>query len=110
MVLPVDHGHRRADQRNLHLHRAALEKLRTDPEVRARCLALVMRWLASPDLRASRQWLEEWHTMLREWPVERIADIVLDQERGQTLRQCSPLSPALTPRERWALIREARAR
>jgi hypothetical protein len=108
-VLPRErHGHRRADARNLRLHRAALAKLRADPGLRARCLALAERWVASPEHRASRAWLETWRDMLRDWPVDRIAEVVLDEEGGQVLRQCSPLAPALTPRERWTVIRETR--
>ena len=44
--------------------------------------------------------------MLADWPVDRIANLVLDEERGQTLRQCSPLGPTLTPKERWQLLAE----
>jgi hypothetical protein len=104
------HGHRRADARNLHLHRAAIAKLRVDPTLRQRCLALVERWLATPDLRSSSRWLEQWRAMLGNWPLDRIAALVLDETEGQTLRQCSPLGPALTPRERWSLLREINAR
>ena len=44
--------------------------------------------------------------MLAAWPIERIAETVLEDETGQVLRQCSPLGPALTPRERWAALAE----
>jgi hypothetical protein len=44
--------------------------------------------------------------MLADWPIDRIAAVVLDPERGQTLRRCSPLGPALTPRERWTALAE----
>lgn len=47
--------------------------------------------------------------MLGSWDVERIGRVVLDVEAGQTLRQCSPLGPALTPRERWATLAAADA-
>jgi hypothetical protein len=100
------HGHSRADARNLYLHRAALANLLGDPALRERCLSLVTRWLAQPEQRPAWPYLERWREMLAHWPPERIAPVVLDEEGGQALRQCSPLGPALTPRERWQLLRE----
>jgi hypothetical protein len=44
--------------------------------------------------------------MLTDWPIERLAAVVLDPIDGLTLRQCSPLGPVLTPRERWAALAE----
>ena len=101
----MPHGHDRADRRNLHLHRAALDNLRLRPELRAPCLRLVEAWLARPD-HPALPWLRKWQQMLADWPVDRLAEAVLDAERGQTLRQCSPLGPVLTPQERWRLLAE----
>ena len=42
--------------------------------------------------------------MLADWPIDRMADTVLDPEEGQALRQCSQLGPVLSPRERWAAL------
>jgi hypothetical protein len=100
------HGHHRADARNLWLHRAALDKLTLEPERRTECLRLVEKWLAQPD-QPARKWLEAWRCMLAEWSVERMAELVLDERNGQALRQCSPLGPLFTPRERWRLLDEA---
>lgn len=98
------HGHARSDLRNLRLHRAAIEKLRRRPELRQPCLDLVREWQRRQENRASAPWLAQWHEMLSSWSVDRIADSILDPEEGQTLRQCSPLAPVLTPRERWAVL------
>lgn len=103
---PRPHGHERADQRNLHLHRAALDKLRHEPTLRQACLALVRRWLADPDQQHARPYLEQWQVMLTEWSPDSLEALVLDDKRGQPLRQCSPLAPTLTPRERWRLLAE----
>ena len=100
-------GHARADRNNLFLHRAALEKLDALPDGRKACLKLVDSWLAAPQ-QPARRWLEEWRTMLADWPVERIAGVVLAEDAGQSLRQCSPLGPLLSPTERWRLLEEAR--
>ena len=98
-----------AEHRHIHLHDVALRQLRARPELRSRCLALVDRWLLAPEQVASRSWLAEWRAMLAAWPVDRIEAVVLDPDRGQVLRSCSPLAPLLTPRERWAPLAEAEA-
>lgn len=103
---PLSHGHARADRRNLHLHARAIENLRRRPELRARVLELLERWLAGESTASSRAWLDEWRVLLRDEDVDRLAAVVLDPERGQSLRQCSPLGPALTPGERWEALRE----
>jgi hypothetical protein len=100
------HGHERADRRNLVLHKAALDELRASPELRARCLALVEKWLVQPEQAHARRYLESWRDMLATWTFDDIAALVLDPDRGQALRQCSPLGPALTPQQRWRLLDE----
>lgn len=97
-----------SDLRNLHLHRAALEKLRAEPSLRAACLDLLARWLAAPEHRPSRPYLERWRELLTEATEEELVRVVLDPEGGQTLRSCSPLAPVLSPAERWALLRQVR--
>ena len=101
-----DHGHAAADRRNLHLHHAAFAKLRADAGLRRPCIELVERWLADPALESASPWLREWHTMLVDWPVERMEAAVLAGDAGQVLRQCSPLGPVVTPQERGAVLAE----
>lgn len=103
------HGHARSDLRNLRLHERALVNLAADPQLRQRCLALAERWASSSDQAPSRPWLVAWRDMLRDWPIDRIAALVLHPDDGQMLRQCSPLGPALDPRERWAVLAAVRA-
>lgn len=105
-VVMLEHGHAAADRRNLALHRAALAKLRSAPELRQRCLAIVERWMAQPEQASARGSLQRWRQMLLSWSVDEIGALILDPEEGQALRQCSPLGPALTPQERWAVLRE----
>jgi hypothetical protein len=101
----LQHGHAAADMRNLELHRVALDKLRAFPQLTERCLELLDRWLSQPECRPALQYLERWREMLSGWSVDRIAAVVLDPEGGQALRQSSPLGPALSPQERWAVLR-----
>jgi hypothetical protein len=102
------HGHADADDRNLALHRLALEKLRLSPEEGVpKVLALLDRWLAMPHLRRQAPLLREWRDVLG-LPVHEIEARVLG-EAGQQLRQCSPLGVLITPQERFAVYR-SRAR
>jgi hypothetical protein len=96
----------KSELRHRHLHHRAFEKLGAQPELRAPCLALVDDWIARPEHGHADPWLQEWRRMLADWSIDRIAAVVLDPERGQTLRRCSPLGPALTPRERWTALAE----
>jgi hypothetical protein len=104
------HGHAAADLRNLHLHRAAFARLREQPGLRRACLSLAERWLADPALQSASPWLQRWRDMLADWSIDRIEAVVLAEETGQALRQCSPLGPALTARERWAALEELNLR
>jgi hypothetical protein len=83
-----------------------MEKLRRHPELRRSCIALLDEWLGQREHAASTPWLLQWREMLASWTVQQIVDVVLDPESGQTLRQCSPLAPVLTPQERWAALEE----
>jgi hypothetical protein len=62
--------------------------------------------MAQPEHRPASPYLEQWRDMLAHWPIDRIVAAVLDEEAGQALRQCSPLGPTLSPRERWRLLDE----
>ena len=99
-------GPQRSDLRNLHLHRAAVAKLIGSPALREPCLALVCKWLAAEELRGSRPYFERWRELLETASDDELVRIVLDPERGQALRSCSPLGPVLTSKERWELLRE----
>ena len=104
-IVPMGHVSK-SELRHRHLHRRAFEKLGAQPGLRSQCLALVDDWITRPEHGHADPWLQEWRRMLANWPIDRIAAVVLDPERGQTLRRCSPLGPALTPRERWAALAE----
>jgi len=97
------HGHWRTDRRNLALHEAALRKLRADPGLAEACRALLDRWLRSPELSASRPYLARWRELLA-GSLDELSAVVPDEERGQALRQCSPLGPVFTARERWKIL------
>ncbi len=50
---------------------------------------------------------EKWRDMARSWDLDELEAVIMDEHAGQTLRQSFPLGPALSPRERWAVLRQA---
>ena len=51
-------------------------------------------------------YVDGWAALLREDEDVLRSALVEDSERGHTLRQVSPFAGVLTPRERWAILRE----
>jgi hypothetical protein len=102
----MDDLHRTSDEQSLRLTEAALQRLLAQPELLAQVRATLDHWdrVASP---ASKPLRDEWRRILetRDWGR------ALDRgERGQQLRQASPLARALDARTRWAIIRQCKGR
>ena len=95
----------RSDARHIHLHRAAFQKLREHPERMAQVRETLDRWQAENVAPAAAPYLEQWREMLTAWPFDLMEETVLDPERGQALRQASPLAGSLKPQERWEALR-----
>lgn len=99
--------HGRAEERSLALHREVARRLVEDPAVVARARERVRGWLA--DDSAARGWATVWLEEL-DRPVSEIASLLCDPgPRARALRQCSPFAGVLGPRERWTVLRRARA-
>lgn len=96
--------HQLHDLRSLALHEAAVAVLRAHPERAERALATLARWEASGDRRTKSLW-DEWRRIIeqREWNLA-----VEDSDRGQQLRQASPLSFVLTVEARAEILRKFR--
>ena len=102
----MDDLHRASDEQSLRLTEAALRRLAVRPELMEQVCATLDHWdrVAPP---ASKPLRDEWRRILetRDW------DRALDHgERGQQLRQASPLARALDARTRWAIIRLCKGR
>ena len=101
---PEQTGHERIDKRSLALHRAVAAKLRTQPELVQVALKNIDRWY--PDAGSTRACLDEWRRILDQ-PLDSIlATIVEEGERMTALRQSTPFSGILDPKERWAIYRQ----
>lgn len=81
-------GHARHDLRSLAMHQEAVRILREHPEKAARALEVLSRWQAKGDVHTMPLW-NEWRRIIEEklWHLA-----VEESDRGQQLRQASPLS------------------
>jgi hypothetical protein len=88
--------HQDIDARSLLLARAVARKIDEQPFLLDKARAWAARQTAPAYL--------EWHEILmRTWPE--IRTVLLDpSEEGKRLRQSSPFSGVLDPRERWAFF------
>ena len=103
-VPPADLGHHRAqDYQSLLLHCAAVKLLLDKPALADRALATLDRWrqTTSP---CSHSLLDEWQDILikKEWHRA-----VAEDERGNELRQASPLGAVLPEAARHAVLAQA---
>ncbi len=95
-------GHRTAELRSLAQHRLVAERL--DEELLAQARERVQRWLDDGGP-VHPVWAQRWRALLARPPGEVAAAICADDEAGRDLRQTSPFAGALTPAERWRIIR-----
>lgn len=80
--------HRRQDLRSLDLHREAVRVLNEHPERADKALQVLERWQVRGDAHCKPLW-DEWKRIIegRLWELA-----VEESDRGQQLRQASPLS------------------
>ena len=90
---------RRAEERSLALHAAAVRRIREDPRALRQARSTLERWIDRYGGNPPKA-LAEWSRIL-ELPPERIEEIVLDRsEEGDRMRKSSPLSTLVTREER----------
>jgi hypothetical protein len=98
-------GHRTAERRSLEFHRLVAERL--DDRLVEGARRRVDQWLANGGP-VHPFWAQRWRELL-EQPLPDIAQMLTaDGEEAQDLRQNTPFAGALTPQERWRIVREVR--
>jgi hypothetical protein len=100
--------HGLAEERSLAYHREVAARLRRRPELIALARRRAQEWAAKGGREAP--YAIEWLRILAGTLDEIVAQLEDPSERGRALRQATPFSGALDPRERWKLWREVRAR
>lgn len=96
--------HLRHDLRSLALHQEAVRVLREHPEKASRALEVLSRWQATGDARTKPLW-DEWRRIIEGGLWEQA---VQDNDRGQQLRQASPLGFVLSEDQRAAIMKRFR--
>lgn len=96
--------HQEQDYRSLMLHAAAIKLMCQDELLIKRALAILDRWMQA-DVIHSGPLLKEWRRIL----VERDWELALsDSERGNQLRQASPVACVLPNEQRLEIIKSCR--
>jgi len=104
----TDGLHGLAEQRSLELHREVVCRLAAEPQLAELAWQRVLAWQASGVLAAeyARRWLQ-----LLGGPRETLLSLLVeDSEEARALRQSTPFTFIVPPKERWAIWRAARRR
>ena len=97
-------GHERIDRRSLALHRAIVEKLRSNPSLLAVARDNLERWSLANG--RSQPYWDAWREILNR-PLGEVLDLMLEEsERMTAMRQATPFAGILTPKERWEIYEE----
>lgn len=100
------HGHKTAEARSLAYHRAIAARLAAEPNLVVAASRRVERWAADGSVHP--RWINGWRRLLA-LPTEELAVQLVDERQVTIdLRQATPFAGALSPRERWAIIRALR--
>jgi hypothetical protein len=100
--------HRLGELRSLELHRRVAAAIAVDETIVPRAEKRIAAWRVAGSLHA--HYAEEWLRLLRGPRAEILRVLVDEGETGRSLRQASPFSFVVPPRERWRLWREVRSR
>jgi hypothetical protein len=96
--------HKRQDLRSLALHQEAVRVLRQHPERAQRAVEVLTHWEITADI-SSKPLREEWRRII----AGQLWDLALEEsDRGQQLRQASPLGFVLDDVVRDEILRRFR--
>lgn len=99
-------GHQRIEEQSIWLHRAVADKLRQDTALLAKARRRVEGWLADGSVHP--RYAAAWQDVLALSFEEILERLTEGSETMRALRQCSPFAGALTPQERWDVLRRFR--
>ncbi|WP_390622999.1 hypothetical protein [Ralstonia syzygii] len=93
------------DLQSLLMHQEAVRMVRADPSLEARALEILERWDTVASIR-SKPLRDEWKRIIaeRDWKL-----VLEESERGQQLRQASPMTILLPEQVQLDIIQSARA-
>ena len=92
--------HEAQDIQSIALHRAAVDLVKTEPELLTKAQATLARWLSSGNSRSTSLW-HEWAEILRKRTWRKVLGRT---RRAQELRQASPLITVLPDDQRASVL------
>lgn len=100
--------HRRLDARSLEMHKVIAQKLKKNPELIEKARQNIRQWKEqSPSLTGA---LDEWEQIINQGIDKTIAFMCDPGEEATRLRQSTPFTGYLKPKERWRLYGAFRPR
>jgi len=100
-----DGKHEIIDLRNMEFGRIIAEKLKKQPELLDLAKGNLERWIAQSHGAPPPAHLE-WRGILEKLHTDEIMDLLTrDTEEARRLRQSNPFAGALTPQERWSVLK-----
>lgn len=102
----MDPQHKTSDLQSLMLTKAAIQALKSDPDLVGAVLATLAHWDRSAPT-DSKPLRDEWRDIVASGQWQRALSM---DDHGQELRQASPLSRALSPKRRLEIIRACKGR
>ena|SRR5258705_12084879 len=97
-------SHEQLDRRSLEMHRFIADKIRAEPDLFVVASRNIERW--SHTATRSHAHLEEWARILNKGMQVALAFATEDSEHATELRQSTPFSGVLSPKERWDFLRK----
>ena len=97
------------DRFTLAFHERAVARLREKAGLLSQARDTLDRWRAQRGATASDLYFDQWRALLDEGPDAIERSVCVDTEAAATLRSVSPLGFVLSPEERHAMHRLARA-
>lgn len=100
-----DAQHQAQDLQSLALHEAAVQMVRSDPQLLAQAQDTVQRWLSSGPTRSTSLW-QDWDMILKTKSWKKVLG---RSQRAAELRQASPLTLVLPAQVRAEILGKVRA-
>ena len=93
------------EERILAQHHVIADRIAKDPGLIRHARSNLARWRERYVDEGLPLWFHEWQAIL-DAPVEGIVEILTERsDRATWLRSCSPFAGALSPRERWRILK-----
>lgn len=98
------------DRKSLALHRLVTEKLRKNPDLLQQAKSILLRWIPNATAGTVHYYLNVWLAVIEEGVDSSIELMTEESERATALRQSSPFSCCLTPKERIEFLEDFKSK